>query len=416
MEKTSKGLLGLFSNRNYLSLYLASFISSTGSTVTMVTLSWLVYQQTHNALDIAYLAAASAVPTLSFGLFSGVIADRFSRKRLMILADLVRAATIASLISFLYFVGFNLPFILLSVVVVAAFNSIFMPASNSLIPQIVRQEQFESANGFLAASNSAAQSLGSAVGGVIIAISGALLGLFYNSITYVISASFLSMLIVKRSAGSDLLEKAGKSVIADLREGFSYLRKHIPVLELTIGFIPGNFFFVMVTTYIVAYSYNYFQGNAGIYGYLLASLTAGVAIGSIVVSRMKPRKFAGKIMVASVAVQGIAVVGLYLTHLIYLNILSTLVMGLGIGFINTVYFSAVQSIVPNELLGRVLGIDIVGSFAAIPLGQIAGGILTESFGVLMNFLIAGIGLLLEATFLYSLKGVRKMTYGEDLNS
>lgn len=161
MTASERPLLKILGNRSYPSLYLAAFISSTGASVTTITLSWIVYNQTHNALYISYLAISSILPNLTLGMFAGVIADRFNRKRVMIIADVPRAATVALLTLYLFVLGFNLIAPMVTAATVSSFSSIFTPSSSAITPQIVEKDSYESANGLLAASNSGAQVIGS---------------------------------------------------------------------------------------------------------------------------------------------------------------------------------------------------------------------------------------------------------------
>ena len=84
------------------------------------------------------------------------------------------------------------------------------------------------------------------------------------------------------------------------------------------------------------------------------------------------------------------------------------IIGFGLGFSITIYFSVIQTIVPSQFLGRVISADEVGSFATIPLAQIAGGLLIEFLGIIPDAEIAGIGLVLVAIISVFLKDLRRL--------
>ena len=82
-----------------------------------------------------------------------------------------------------------------------------------------------------------------------------------------------------------------------------YMRTHRPILEVTLGFLPGNFLLTMVASFLVVYAATVYGSDAAVYGYLVAALAAGAVVGSLVVPRIRARRFAGLLMGASVTAQ-----------------------------------------------------------------------------------------------------------------
>ena len=85
-------------------------------------------------------------------------------------------------------------------------------------------------------------------------------------------------------------------------------------------------------------------------------------------------------------------------------------LGILLGLLNTTFYSIIQLVVPNEVLGRVLSVDEVGSYAAIPLGQVAAGVLIQSTGIVSTYLVAGIGIVLTSVVGAFLKDMRNLRY------
>jgi hypothetical protein len=86
-------------------------------------------------------------------------------------------------------------------------------------------------------------------------------------------------------------------------------------------------------------------------------------------------------------------------------------MGVCLGLLNTTFYSTMQLVVPNEILGRVLSVDDVGSYAAVPVGQIVAGLLISMSGIVFNYLVAGVGVLLTVSVMFFLKDLRNFRYG-----
>jgi predicted MFS family arabinose efflux permease len=373
--------------------------------------NWLVYHQTHSTLDVAYVGLAGVVPGIALGLLAGVLADRYNRRNLMVAADLARMSTMAVLATLLYFVGFSLVLVLGAMVLVYSFSALFNPASQAILPRLVDRGTLEEANGALAAFQQVGSTTGAALGGVVVASVGAVAGLGANAVTYALSATFLIQIAF--SAGQAI--RAGplveRSMRRDLVEGMSYMRSHPPILQVTLGFLPGNLIFTMVMGFLVVYAAVRYGGNPLVFGYLATGVAGGAALGALAIGRWKVRRTVGLLFVLCVFAESGAVAVLAFTDVLAVSLASVVAIGVTIGLINTAFFAAMQSIVPNDVLARVLSIDSVGSFVGIPAGLLLGGLLAARYGIIDSYEIAAVGLLANAILLLALPGVRHLGYG-----
>lgn len=405
-------------NANFRRLYIASVTSSAGASIAVVSIAWLVYTTTHSALAVSYVGLAGVAPGIALGLVAGALADRYNRRRVMVLSDACRAVIMAGLAGFLFLVGFDLLVILGVVVIVNGFTALFFPASSAILPRLVRAVDLEPANGLLYGSTQAAQMLGSAAGGAAIALAGVVPGLAFNALTYAISAAFVLQIATTfgQIGRPGDPPPVGRSLPHDIGEGMAYMRDHRAILEVTLGFLPGNFFWTMVTSFTVVYVATYFPGSPGAYGYLVAGLGGGFALGALVAVRLKLRRFAGLSMALIVVLQGGIAAALAFSHFYPFSLVLAVLLGLGAGVINTVYYATVQAIVPDRVLGRVLSVDQVGGFAGIPAGLVLGGVLATRYGIGTDFLVAGLGLLVNGLLMLALKDLRALRYRPDTTS
>lgn len=328
----------------------------------------------------------------------------------MVTSDLVRMAAMALLAFSLYWFGFSFLLIVAVMIVVNSFGSLFFPASQALLPQLVPKSSLEDANGLLQGIGAVTSSLGSALGGVTIVFAGAVWGLGINAITYALSAIFLLQILGSLGLREGAASAGAKSLRQDFAAGLEYMRAHRPILEVTLAFLPANFLFTLVIGFIVVYSSTQFGPSPAIYGALAAVEAAGIAAGAFVVGRIRARRFAGVLMGCCIVAQGGSAALLALSHLLWLSLFASLSIGLTIGLVNTVYFSTMQAIVPGDLIARVLSIDYVGAFAAIPAGLALGGVLAGWYGIDVTFLLAGVGLLINGFVALSLRGFRSIRY------
>jgi MFS family permease len=394
----------------FRSLLASSSTSTLGAAVSVVSVNWIVYHFTHSAIDITYLGLTGILPGIVLGLFAGVVADRYNRRSLMVTADLTRTAGMGLLTAVLYLSGFSLPWILGVMILVNSFSALFTPASQAIVPQLVAKRALEDANGLLYSISGVAWSVGSAAGGVAVVLFGALWGLGLNALTYALSAIFLLQIAgeLGRSVGTQ--REARGSIRRDLSEGVGYVLNHRSIFEVSFGYLPSNFLSAFVSPFFVVYAATRFGGSAAAYGYLVAALAAGTAVGSLIVGRAPARRVAGLVMGACLLAEGAAYGILAISANLEVSVAAVLGAGLAIGFSNTVYYSTIQAVVPREMLGRVMSIGDFGSFAAIPAGLVAGGLLISRFGVEPTILAASVGILATATFLLSLREFR--SFGE----
>lgn len=392
----------------YRALFGSQVASSLGAAIASVSVSWLVYHVTGSALDIAYVGLAGVVPGLVLGLLAGVVADRYNRRRLMVTCDVARMLAMGGLAAFLFFVGFALWLILAVMVLVFSFSAMFTPAAQAIVPRLVPGGSLEEANSLLIASTQLAQLIGAAAGGVIIAAAGAIAGLGVNALTFALSAALLVQIASTSGAPAGAGSPQRPSFVAQLREGLRYMRTHLPILEITLGFLPANFLITIVASFLVVFAGVRFGADPTSFGFLIAALSAGGVAGALAVGRWRPRGIAGLVMIGSILLGGGAVALLAAAPDLAVSLVASALIGVGIGAINTVYLSTVQAIVPNEILARVLSIDSVGSFASVPGGLIVGGLLIAAYGVTFAFYVAAVGLTLNGLAVLGLRDVRTL--------
>jgi MFS transporter, DHA3 family, macrolide efflux protein len=381
-------------NRNFAHLFLAGTASTSGFSLGQVALTWLVFTTTRSAIDVAYLALASTVASTVLSLVGGTLADRQDRRRLMILSDLSRALGLAILSAYLYLAGFSLPLVLGVSFVLGAFSTIFDPAQRALTPKILKADEVADANGLVQVTTSVFQSVASAAGGAIVAVIGAAAALGLNSATFAISAALIASMVLGRTTKSQLNGAPSlhrRSFVSDVGEGIRYISSKRGLLYLTVsaGFL--NLFFAMMTPFVVVYAAKALNGGAPVYGSLLAAYAIGLGPGALMVGRTRAVAFAGKVWGFTGFLEGIAILILALSGSFVIALAAFLGIGILSGYGNVTWLSAVQLIVPSETQGRYFGVDQLGSFVVVPVGQVIGALVIQTLGIRADFLASAIG-------------------------
>jgi MFS family permease len=371
---------------------------------------------TYAPLALAFLGLASTVPTLVTAFFSGAIADRYDRGELMRVINLVSLiATAAVAADFVMApsahvglpgpAGFYIPAWLLAVyplwAVIVVTSTLFRPAYNSSVPKIVEPALLGRANGVIYST----AALTSAGGTLLV---GALLTVLPTA--YAVGVPFLLFFatqVVLVTIDADLAVARGtrrRAVWTEAKDGFVYLGRRRELLEITVAALLVNFLSAVALVELGLYVGLWLGLSAGVwYGAIVAASTLGVALGFLVIPRVRFEPHAGRWVILLTSLMGVALLALGLVHSIWLALPIMFAYGMLPGMIQTVVLSTIQATVPDAMMGRVFSADEVGSYALVPMGQSTGGLLTLEIGVQGTFLTAGGaicvgGVLMASTF------------------
>jgi MFS family permease len=383
----------------YARVFTAGLGSTLGSAVSAICLVWIVYSETGSALDVALVGTAWLVGAILFSVFGGTLVDRYDRRRLMIVSDIARAVAMAAVVVVLMFHGFDLSTILAANFVVGAFTTVFNPAEQAIVPALVETPLVADANGLVRSSRSAAQFVGTSLGGALIVTVGAIAGVAANAVTFAVSAALLLGMVVP---GISRPTRAGSGYLADVREGFRWLGRDTGFLQLTISATFFNFCGALIGTFIVVFSTTLLHGSALVFAVLLAAEVVGNGIGSLLVSRTGGVQYAGRSWTIGAGVaSGAVAVLLALFPSVPVAIACFFLFGLFGGYAVTAWLTAAQLLVPTEMQGRYFGVDALGSIAIIPAAQIGGAFLIEAYGVQPTYLWVGVlWLIVGVVFLF----------------
>jgi len=384
----------------YARVFTAGLGSTLGSGISAVCLVWLVFESTGSALDVALLGSSWLAAGIVFSVFGGTLVDRYDRRRLMIVSDVARALAMGIVVVVLEVHGFDLVTVLSAYFVVGAFSTVFNPAEQALVPALVELPLVADANGLVRSSRSAAQFVGTSIGGALIVTVGAVAGVAANALTFAVSALLLFGMSVPAQT---VLRRAGwAGYLTDVREGFRWLAKATGFLQLTISATFFNFCMSVVSTFIVVFVTILLHGSGLVFALLLALEVAGTGLGSLLVSRTRGVRYAGRSWtIGAGAASGVVAVFLALFPSVPVAAVCLFWIGLFSGYAGTAWLTAAQLLVPSEMQGRYFGIDALGSIAIIPAAQIGGALLIDAYGIEPTYLwVAVLWVVVGVIFLF----------------
>jgi MFS family permease len=333
-----------------------------------------VFKLTGSALALGATLAIFTAPQLFFGLAIGAWTDRTDRKRLMIVVDLLSAATIAS-VAVASGAGLLSLWWIYAVVFVSSTLSIFFVAAEfGAIPSLVDSGELVTANGRIQASFAAASVLGPLAAGALLVFVPVEAVLLLDAASFVVSAVMLSL--IARPFNAPLTKRA-TSIRQDIVEGLRYVLSHPVLRNISLMMALINMVGATVFAEIVLFAKQALRAEDSEVGLLFAAGGAGVVVLSLAAGPLRKRWSFGNVALGALMLSGLLTVGLaYTTSLWVAIVLWGLSSGFGVLFnINT--GSLRQAIVPNQMLGRVISIAMVLAWSANPIGALAGGLLIE---------------------------------------
>src|SRR5271166_5223629 len=222
--------VGPLRNRDFRLLFAGRCISLLGDGAFLVAVAWEAYTLSDAPTALSLLGIAMTVPLIALLLFGGVISDRYDRRRVMLFADLVRAAMLMLLAALAASGELRLWQMMVIVAVYGAAEAFFDPASDAILPELVPESQLGQANAMEQFVRPLALRLaGPALGGVLVGALGCGAAFLLDSATFVASAGALWWMTPRASTPSGNVSAARGPAAAgrELREGWSYVRRHV---------------------------------------------------------------------------------------------------------------------------------------------------------------------------------------------
>jgi MFS family permease len=377
------------------------------------------------AWALALLGISATVPTLAMAFFSGTLADRTDRRRLLRYSNAFALLGVALLAVVFYFfptdrvsvpgpTGFFVPawflWILPLWALVAVSAALSRPTLNSAVPQVVSKERLGHANGLILSVGLVLSGVGTLSVGFLLAPWGPVVTLLIPLAFFEIAAVSLATL---ESDVTGVRKGPRRSFANDMTAGLRYIGQRAGLLEITLTSLGINFFAAIAAVEIPLYVHDWLFEGAVVLGALTFVSSLGTAIGSSAVNAVRYERSPGIYLALFVVLVGLSVVILPLTHSPYVALAAIGLFGLFLGMYTTVYLVVIQRSVPNELLGRVFAADEVGSFALIPVGQSAGGAIAAVGGIALAYWSAGGGIAVLGGIMSGLPGLRRFAAGKD---
>jgi len=396
MNKASVGYWQLLrQNSRFRRLWSAQLISSAGDWFNSVAVLGLVLQLTDSGLNASLVILCNTLPSFFLIPFAGPVVDRFDRRTLMIITNVVSAG-FALLFMLVHDVQ-SLWLVYLATILLVVAASFFGPASSASIPNIVSDEELFAANALSGATWGVMVMVGSALGGLVSAAFGRDIAFVVNAVSFIIAALLLATIDVP-SPKSDRAMAPWK----DFKEGLVYLREHLPALGL-VGVKLGWGLGAGAVVLLSVFGEQVFKaGDAGI-GFLYSARGLGALVGPFIVQAVVGRNIDrlrqaiwGGFLLAAIGYAVFAASG-WMNSLL-LGCIALLIGHIGGGIVWIISSMILQMSVPDRFRGRVFAVDY-------GLATLTTGSSTLMYGIALQAQTSPMSLALVAAGLFTIYGM-----------
>jgi MFS family permease len=395
-------------NGSFSALWTGQLISLFGDRVNQLALGAFVYEVTDSAFALALTFLVATLPNLLFSPIAGTFVDRWDRKQVLVVSDILRAALVLLVpVAVLVDVWLAYPLVFL----ITTVSLFFRPARVAILPQIVPEEDLLSANSALWVGETIADVVNYPIAGLfVVFLAGSLpLAFWFDAVTYLASAALLAAIVVppllRRAPGepgpAEMVGGAGaagaeapSSIRADLRAGWAFLRHESVLLANTLQGTAGQFAvgIVTVASLVLAQQITPGEGSAyrGTYAFMETAIGLGNLIGGFALGLVATRVRKGMLVIVAYTSFGALV--------FLLGIVSSipLVLGIlfGVGVANMAFVIPSQTLfqerTPPELMGRVVSFRFALVFGGMSIAMGLGGLFVGEYGPGPVIAVAGI--------------------------
>ncbi len=395
-------MLAAFGYRDFRVQWIGACSSAIGTWMQIVAQNWLVLSLTGSAFYLGLDAFLQQLPIILFTLIGGVFADRYDRRKTLLMSQYIQTFTSGTLAILMYLHIVQVWHILALSFVTGVAQSFGGPAYQSLLPSLVDKKDLPNA----IALNSIQFNLARVLGPLLFAATLAAFlqrgytepqamnaAFFLNALSFFIVIGTLMSLRVKHVPPART-----QRMREELKGGLRYVRQHANLVALIVLAAVTTFFGFSVLTFLPLFAQRVFHGDASTYSRLMAFSGTGSIIGALVVAWLGKFKHMGLTALLMQAVYGLLVFSFAVSRNLWLSQVLLLFTGAALMMVFSTVTSLVQLIAPDEMRGRVMSIYMVSFRGGMPLGSLAGGYFATMIGAPMVIGINGALLVFIAAY------------------
>ena len=393
-------------HRNFRLFFFGQMISVIGTWMTRVATSWLVYKLTGSAWMLGVVGFAGQIPTFLLAPFAGVWVDRWNKHRVLVVTQTLAMVQSFALAALTLTHRITVWEILGLSIVQGLINAFDMPGRQSFLVQMVEgRDDLSSAIALNSSIVNLARLLGPSIAGVVIALAGEGWCFFSDGVSYLaVIASLLMMHVVKENVRAT----ERPSMFEEMREGWAYVRGSVPLMAILLLFALVSLMGIPYMVLMPVFASKVLHGGAHTLGFLMAAAGCGALAAAVHLAMRRSVLGLGRIIGLSAAIFGAALIAFSFSRNLYLSLALLLFTGYGMVEQMSASNTVIQTLVSDEVRGRVMSYYTMAFVGMAPFGSLLAGGLASKFGAPHTLVVTGSCCIVGAAFYFSkLKVIRE---------
>lgn len=353
----------LFRNRNFGLLWLASIIGNFALAIAMMAETWYVVKTLGAKEQLGWVMIAGSVPRIALMAIGGVLADRMSRSRIILVSLGLRVVLLFALVGLLHINRLDIWALTVFAFLYGSLDAFFWPARDTLTPAIVSDADLTRANSIMLTSNQVGMVFGPVMGGAMLALMS--YEMIFGLTGGMLFVATLCIAFIQEPVAH--AARQAKSMLHELKEGVIYAVQTPILRALMLIYITANLLFMgplaLGIPIIVA---DLLHGEASTLSYLQSAFAAGMVLGGVLLTIYPPSKKRLLMITVIIALEGILLSALPFTPWIWAAVGVQFLIGMGVAGNNVPMMSLIQQSADRSKLGRVMSLNNMVSMGLSP--------------------------------------------------
>lgn len=378
--------LRALSSRNYRLYFTGQIVSLLGTWMTQTATLWLVYQISSSAFYLGMVGFVSQAPAFLLGPIAGTWVDRVNRHRLLILTQALSMGQSFALAAFAFAGRIDVPHLLILGALQGVINAFDMPARQALVVEFVEdREHLGNAIALNSTSFNLARLGGPALAGLLIAAVGPAWCYLIDGLSFV---AVIVCLLLMRFPPREIVPHP-KNALGDLRDGLKYAATHPVIRALIVLVMVVSFFGFSFSVLVPIFARDVFHGDARTLGFLMSASGCGALTAALFLSVREGVKGLSKSIVTGGLLLGVGLILFSRANLLWLALPCMYAVGLGGVLLMASSNTVIQTVVDNQMRGRVMALFTMAFTGTAPVSNLVMGWMAQRVGGATVLLFTG---------------------------
>ena len=382
-------------HRNYRLFFSGQSVSLIGTWMQRIAMPWMVYHMTGSALLLGVVSFTGQIPTLILGPVAGVLTDRWSRYRVLLVTQIVSMVQ-AAVLAWLSLAGvIQIWEIILLSAILGCVNAFDVPARQSFVVEMVEEkEDLGNAIALNSLMFNGARIIGPSIAGIMLAATGEGICFLLNAVSYIFV--IVSLLMMKLHIKK--IKRIKAHIMQELTDGFNYTFGFAPIKYLIILLSISSLMGMSYTVLMPVFAKEILHGGSNTYGFLMGAAGFGALMGALFLASRKSVLKLGRIVPASAVLFGAGLVGLSFSRIFPFSLVLMVFIGLGMMMQTAASNTILQTITDDDKRGRVMSFYSMAVMGTAPFGSLMAGALAKVVGAPVTIFIGGFASILGGLF------------------